>query len=49
MLRKKGAETKVAETFYRVVTQAVLLFVSENWVLSSTMERTVEGTHTRFL
>ena len=35
--------------FYRAVTQAVLLFGSYTWVLSGATERTMEGTHTRFL
>ena len=35
--------------FYRAVTQTVLLFGSETWFLSSSMDRTVEGTHTGFL
>ena len=35
--------------FFRAVTQAVLIFGSETWVLLAAMERAVEGTHTRFL
>ena len=35
--------------FYREVLQAVLLSGSEYWVLSSAMEKTVEGAHTGFL
>ena len=31
------------------MTQAVILFVSDTWILSAAMERTVEGTHTGFL
>ena len=34
---------------YRVVTQAVILFGSDNWVLLAEMERTAEGTHIGFL
>ena len=34
---------------YRVVAQAVLLFVSETWVLLASMEHKVEGTHMCFL
>ena len=39
----------MAEIFYRAVTQAVLLFGSETWVLLAAMERTVEGIHARFM
>ena len=39
----------MAENFYRAVTQAVLLLDTDTWVLSMTMDRTVEGTHTGFL
>ena len=35
--------------FYRSVTQAVLLFGYETWVLLAAMERTVGGTHIRFM
>ena len=35
--------------FYREVVLWVLIFVSEAWFMSASMERTVEGTHTRFL
>ena len=35
--------------FYRLLTQAVLLFGWDIWCLSAEMERTVEGIHTRFL
>ena len=35
--------------FYRTVVQEVLLYGSETWVLSASMERKVEGTHTGFL
>ena len=39
----------MAEMFYRAVTQAVLLFVSGNWVLSTSTDRTVEGNPTEFM
>ena len=48
-LRREGAEPKVAEMFYRVVTQTVLLFGSETWVLPAAMEMTLGGTHTGFM
>ena len=34
---------------YRVVVQVVLLFRSESWFNSTSMQRMVEGTHTGFL
>ena len=37
------------EIFYRLVTQALLLFGSKNWVLLVVMDRMVEGTHTGFM
>ena len=47
--RRDITDFKVKEIFYRTVVQAMLLFVSEYWVVSVTMYRTVEGTHTGFL
>ena len=47
-IRRERTYPRVAESFYRAVTQAVLLFGSETWVLSEAMVRTVEGTQTRF-
>ena len=35
--------------FYREVTEVVILFGLDNWVLSEDTERKVERTHTRFL
>ena len=49
MLRREGAESKVMEIFYRALVKVVLLIGLECWVLSATMERMVEGTHTRFM
>ena len=49
MLRREGEDSKVAEMFYREVLQAVLLFRSGYWFLSTSMERIVEETHTSFL
>ena len=48
-LRREGADPSVEVMFYRVVTQVVLLFGSETWVLLEEMERNVEGIHTGFL
>ena len=39
----------MAAIFYRAVVQAVLLFSSDAWVLLAAMERTVGGTHIRFM
>ena len=40
---------KVAEMLYRSVTQAVILFVSDTWVVSVAMEIIAEKNHTGFL
>ena len=49
LLQREGADSKVAEFFYRAVIQAVLLFRLESWVLLSAIEIIVERTHTSFL
>ena len=49
LLRTGGVYPRVEETFYRVVSQVVLLFGSETWVLSSVLERKLEFTHTDFM
>ena len=49
MLRREGGYSKMAEIFYMAVTQAVLLFGLDTWVLLSVMEKMMEGTHTCFL
>ena len=49
ILRREGVDIKVSEMLYRVVVQAVLLFGLDYWVLLSTMEEMVEGSHTGFL
>ena len=49
MLIIEGADPKVYKMFYREVTQTVLLFGLETWVISAAMDITVEGTHTGFL
>ena len=49
LLIQEGADTRVAEMFYREVVQAVLLFVSDTCLISSGMERKVEVTHTVFM
>ena len=37
------------EIFYRAVSQAILLYGSETWVLSAEMDNKLEGLHTDFL
>ena len=37
ILRRKGADPKVSGHFFKSVTQAVLLFVEETWVLTPRM------------
>ena len=49
MLQQEGADPRVAAMFYRAVVQAILLYGSETWVLSTEMDKKVEGTHTGFL
>ena len=49
LLRREGADTKVSASFYVAVVQAILLYGSETWVLSASMEKRIEGTHTEFL
>ena len=38
MIRSEGENPKVAEIFYRAVTQTVLLFDSKTWFLTAEME-----------
>ena len=40
---------RVEGMFYRVLSQVVILFGSETWVLLSVMEIKLEVTHTDFL
>ena len=49
IMRREGAYTKVAALFYRVVVQAVILSGLESWVMATSMEKMVEGAHTRLL
>ena len=49
MLRREGADPKVAEMFYRAVTQAVLLFGLDTWVILAAMERILEEVEMGFL
>ena len=47
VLRSKNASPRVAAKFYKAVVQAVLLYGSETWVLSSTALARLEGFHIR--
>ena len=49
ILQREGAHTKLVAMFYWVVVQALLLFGSESWFLSSAMEKMAKGAHTGFL
>ena len=49
MTQRERADTKVEAMLYRAVVQAMIMFCLESCILSKAMERTVEGTHTRFL
>ena len=47
MLGREGADPKVSRAFYIAVTQAVLIFVSETWVLTSRMEKALDSFQSR--
>ena len=47
VLSREGAEPKVSRTFYIAVTQAVLLFGSETWVLTVRMEKALDSFQSR--
>ena len=49
MLISEGEDQKVAEMFYREMSHAVILFISETWVMTALMERMLDGTHTGFM
>ena len=49
LLRREGTDTEVSGSFYRAVVQAILLYGPETWVLSTSMEKRIEVTHTEFL
>ena len=46
-LGREGADPKVSRAFYIAVTQAVLLFGSETWVLSPRMEKALDSFQSR--
>ena len=47
ILIKEGAEPKVSQTFYIAVTQQVLLFRAETWVLTAKMEKALDAFQVR--
>ena len=47
VLRSENASPRVAAKFYKAVVQAVLLYGSETWVLSTTALARLEGFHIR--
>ena len=47
LLGREGADHKVPRTFYIAVTQAVLLFRSETWVLTENMEKDLDTFQSR--
>ena len=49
ILGQEGADTKVSESLYRAVVQAILLYGSETWFLLVSMANSIEGIHTEFL
>ena len=47
MLGREGADPKVLRAFYTAVTQAVLLFGEETWVLTPCMEKALDSFQSR--
>ena len=47
LIGREGADPKVSRTFYIAVTQAVLLFGSETWVLTRKMEKALDSFQSR--
>ena len=47
VMGREGADPKVSRAFYIAVTQAVLLFGSETWVLTSRMEKALDSFQSR--
>ena len=49
ILGREGADPKVSRSFYTAVTQQVILFGAELWVLTKDMESALEGVQGRFI
>ena len=47
VLGREGADQKVSRAFYIAVTQAVLLFGAETWVLTLRMEKALDSLQSR--
>ena len=47
VLSREGADPKVSRNFYITVTQAVLLFGSETWVMTARMEKALDSFQSR--
>ena len=47
VLSREGVDPKVSRTFYIAVTQAVLIFGSETWVLTARMKKALDIFHSR--
>ena len=45
VIGREGADIKVSRSFYTVVTQAVLIFGAETWVLTPRMEKALGSFH----
>ena len=43
VLGREGADPKVSQTFYIAVTQQVLLFGAETWVMTKNMESALQS------
>ena len=43
VLRREGEDPKVSRSFYTTVTQQVLLFGAESWVLTKNMESALDA------
>ena len=48
VLGREGADPKVSRSFYTAVTQQVLLFGAETWVLTQRMESALDAFKGRF-
>ena len=49
VLGREGADDRTLGTFYMVVVQVVLIFVSETWVMYPCIRRTLVGFHHRVI
>ena len=47
VLRREGTDPKVSRTFFIAVTQAVLIYRSETWVLTARMEKSLDSFQSR--